>query len=234
MEIRPSHHEPLLEARRIKRRSRNDDTWLLRETSLCLQPADRVVLTGPSGGGKTVLLRALASLDPLESGQLLWRGAPLLGSGVPEFRCQVIYLHQKPVLLEGSVEHNLRLPYSLQMHREAAYDHSLMVKQLSQMARGADFLDLPVRTLSGGESQLVAVLRAVQLKPVVLLLDEPTAALDENGTRAIEQLILDWYEKIPGQRAFIWVSHDRQQAKRVATRFWHVDQGEITERSSLS
>ena len=186
----------------------------------------------PRGGGKTVLLRALVWLDPLDTGHLLWQGAPLLGRDTPSFRRQVIYLHQKPVLLDGTVEHNLRQPYSLQMHRGTTFDRQRTITRLEQMGRQADFLELSTRTLSGGEAQIVAVLRAVQLEPVVLLLDEPTAALDEHGTRAVEQTILGWQAENPAQRAFVWVSHDVQQARRVATRFWHVDQGHLQERYS--
>ena len=227
-----SHDESLLDACNISRRLENGPSWLLHAVSCRLWPGDRVAVTGPSGGGKTVLLRALVWLDPFDTGHLLWKGAPLLGRDAPSFRRQVIYLHQQPVLLDGTVEHNLRQPYSLQMHSDTQYDRQRTITRLEQMGRQADFLDLPTRTLSGGESQIVAVLRAVQLEPVVLLLDEPTAALDEHGTRAVEQTVLGWQAENPAQRAFVWVSHDAQQARRVAIRFWHIDQGHLKERSS--
>ena len=226
------HDESLLEACNISRRLESDLSWLLHEVSCRLLPGDRVAVTGPSGGGKTVLLRGLVWLDPLSTGHLLWKGAPLLGRDTPNFRRQVIYLHQKPMLLDGTVEHNLRQPYSLQMHHGTTFDRQRTITRLEQMGRQADFLDLPTRTLSGGELQIVAVLRAVQLEPVVLLLDEPTAALDDHGTRAVEQTVLSWQAENPTQRAFIWVTHDAQQARRVATRFWDVDRGYLKERPS--
>ena len=85
---------------------------------------------------------------------------------------------------------------------------------LTHLGRDESFLDKPVGELSGGESQLVALLRAVQLDPKVLLLDEPTASLDAEATAAVETLVADWQAESAGARAVVWVSHDTGQAER--------------------
>jgi putative ABC transport system ATP-binding protein len=73
----------------------------------------------------------------------------------------------------------------------------------------------------------VALLRAVQLDPVVLLLDEPTAALDREAVAAVERLVGDWFDESPNDRALIWVSHDSGQAQRMTDRQVRMQRGEL-------
>jgi len=168
---------PLVEARGLARRHPNGVDWLLHEISLSVRPGERLAVSGPSGAGKTLLLRALALLDQCETGQVLWRGDPVRSRAVPEFRSRTIYLHQRPALFEGSVEDNLRQPFLLSVHAARRFDRDWIAERLGSVGRGTDLLDRASRDLSGGESQLVALLRALQLRPLVLLLDEPTAAV---------------------------------------------------------
>ena len=208
---------PLLDARGLGRRHPNGDDWLLREVSLTIRPGERLAIAGPSAAGKTLLLRALALLDHLDAGQLVWRGKPIAPADVPEFRRQVIYLHQRPALFEGTVVENLRQPFSLRVHRGRRFDRDWIISRLCSVGRNADFLEGFTRDLSGGEAQIVALLRALQLTPRVLLLDEPTAALDSETAQAAEQLVADWLAE-DAARATVWVSHNLEQARRVADR----------------
>lgn len=188
---------------------------------------DRIAVVGPSGSGKTLLLRALAMLDPLDEGEIQWRGGAVSGRAVPEFRSCVIYLHQRPALLEGTVEHNLRQPFCLGQHRQREFDEQRMVDMLGQLGRDDSFLEKDERNLSGGEAQLVSLLRAIQLDPTVLLLDEPTAALDEETAQAVERLVDTWLRAAEDERAIVWVSHNQSQSQRVATRWLRVRQGGV-------
>ena len=208
----------MLEARNIGRRDAAAGKWLLHDVSFQVRSGDRVALIGPSGSGKTLLLRALAALDPVEQGQLLWRGRPVRGGIVPAFRRNAIYVQQRPALTEGSVESSLREPFSLNLHRDRKFDIQRIESQLAAVGRDRSFLDKRQQDLSGGEMQLVALLRAVQLDPQVLLLDEPTASLDSATARAVEKLVTGWFAKNSAGRSFVWVSHDTQQAQRIADR----------------
>lgn len=213
----------------VKLVSRAGDRVLLNRVSLAIRPGDRAAIVGSTGSGKTLLLRALALLDPVEGGQILWRGQEVRGNAVPKLRSCVTYLHQRPALLEGTVAEILRQPFTFRVHRDKSFDRPAIVTKLAALGRDDTFLNTQQRDLSGGEAQLVALLRALQLEPSILLLDEPTAALDAQSTQAVEQLIEMYLQEKPAERAAVWVTHDRAQAQRVSKRCLHMRAGMLTE-----
>lgn len=224
----------LLEARNLARRHPDGRRWLLQDVSLEVQAAARLSVAGPSGSGKTLLLRALAMLDPLDDGEVRWKGRPVRRDGIPAFRKVVVYLHQRPALWEETVEAALRGPYWLAVHRRQTFDGARIVKLLGQLGRNESFLGKRAADLSGGEMQIVSLLRALQLDPTVLLLDEPTAALDRQTAAAVEGLLRDWVGDASGGRALVWVTHDTDQARRVAERTLPIKNGTIRDAGSTS
>jgi putative ABC transport system ATP-binding protein len=203
--------------------------WLLCDVSFSVRAGQRLALVGPSGSGKTLLLRSLAMLDPIDTGEIRWQDKIVRGNEVPRFRSRVMYLHQRPTLLEGTVEENLRQPYSLGVHHDKHFDRRRIVALLESLGRPETFLAKQQRDLSGGEAQLSALLRAMQLDPDVLLLDEPTAALDAEATEMVELLVANWFEQQPSGRATVWVTHDHEQARRVSTSVLYTRDGELQE-----
>lgn len=224
----PTLSGPLLEARGVGRREPNGSRWLFRDVSLSVSAGEDIAIVGPTGSGKTLLLRSLALLDPLDAGQILWRGEPILSADVPSYRCQVIYLHQRAALLPGSVEENLRHPFTLKVHRSTRFDRKWAIDAIAETGRNADFLGRSDRDLSGGERQIVAILRALQLDPAILLLDEPTAALDSDSTATVEALVRRW-RGASAKRGTVWVSHDADQVRRVAKRILAIQGGRLQE-----
>jgi putative ABC transport system ATP-binding protein len=198
-------------------------------SGICLElrAGDRLAIIGPSGAGKTVLLRTIAMLDPIEEGTIRLRGRAILPDAIPQYRSEVVYLHQRPALLDGNVATNLEHPYSLKVHRMKSFDRDRIVALLGELRRAESFLEKSGRDLSGGEAQIVALLRAIQLDPAILLLDEPTASLDPGAARSIEGLIRRWLEEDSGGRAVVWISHDTEQARRVGTRRLSMDSGRL-------
>lgn len=200
---------------------------LLDDVSLSIQGGDRIAIVGPTGSGKTLLLRSLAKLDPLDAGDVHWQGAPVRGNDIPVFRSQVVYLHQRPALVEGKVEDNLRQPFTLRVHRDKRFNRERVAELLSSLGRDDSFLSQQQRELSGGESQLTSLLRAIQLDPNILLLDEPTAALDAASTRMVETLVTKWLDENPMARAIVWVTHDREQSQRVSSSVLQIRKGKL-------
>jgi putative ABC transport system ATP-binding protein len=222
-----THSEHIVEAVDLGRYAPATNAWLLRHVSLGLEAGQRIVIVGPSGSGKTLLLRSLAWLDPLDAGELRWKGTALSRHTVPAFRSQVIYLHQRPSLIEGTVAENLKYPFSFAVHGKRRFDEARIAQWLEVLGRDAGFLRKSSRDLSGGEAQITALLRAMQLEPAVLLLDEPTAALDQAAAQAVEQCVTQWFREAPPLRTIVWVSHNQQQAARMADRLITMDAGQI-------
>ena len=215
----------LIEARKLGRRHPGGQGWLLHEVSLQVRAGQRMAIVGSSGSGKTLLLRALALLDPLDAGEVRWRGEPITAEQVPNYRRRVIYLHQKPVLFPGTVESNFQAPFALGTHRGSQYERSWIVDRLRDFDRDAGFLEKSATELSGGEGQLAALLRAVQLEPTVLLLDEPTASLDPEAERSVEQFVASWWGAEREKRSLVWVTHQAEQAGRIADHVVRLDRG---------
>ncbi|MEZ6069763.1 MAG: ATP-binding cassette domain-containing protein [Pirellulales bacterium] len=204
------------------------DRWIARGINLTLREADRIAVVGPTGSGKTVLLRALATLDSLDEGEILWQERPVANADVPQFRAAAVYLRQRPAVFDGTVETICGAPFGSASTGTSGFDRDQVVAQLATVSRSADFLGQDVRDLSGGETQLVALMRALQLAPTVLLLDEPTASLDDATTSQAESLIAQWFAESATSRAYIWVTHGRAQAERVATTQWQMQDGRLT------
>ena len=205
----------LIQTRALTRVDERREVALLQPTDFTLHAGDRVSITGSSGSGKSVFLRALALLDTPTSGQILWNGQPIANAQIPHYRSHISYLSQRPALLEGTVEDNLRFPFSLKTLRKRHFDRASVITLLEHAGKAPDFLAKHALDLSGGESQVVSLIRTLQLDPEVLLLDEPTAALDPASSRDVEALIDAWFAA-DNARAYVWVSHDLDQARRMS------------------
>ena len=185
------------------------------ELSITLRAGERLGITGVSGAGKSMLLRTLAGLEPLQAGTITFRNRSTSNWPMPDYRSRVVYVPQRPVFYESTVERTLAAPFRFQVHRRKRYSRRRASEVLQSLARDEGFLSRETEHLSAGEAQLVAVLRALLIEPDVLLLDEPTASVDASARDRIESLITDW---IKGQtpRACIWTGHDRIQLDRVS------------------
>ena len=221
--------QTILEAKNLGRLTREGDTWLFRDLSLTVSAGDKLVLTGESGCGKTVLMRSLIFLDCLDSGEILWHGESVEDERVPFFRTRVLYLHQKPVLFSGTVKQNLDRPFVFASNKDRSSSDDNVLRWLAVLGRDESFLHKDSSHLSGGELQMVSVLRSLRLEPEMLLLDEPTSQLDSKSTGLIEELISGWLEERLEERSLVWITHQEEQAKRVASRRMQLSDGMLRE-----
>ena len=155
---------------------------------LDLEPGAMYLVQGPSGSGKSTLLRLLCRLEEPVRGRLLFQGRPADAIAPPLFRRSVLYLQQTPTVIDGTVEHNLLLPFSFKANQDLPRpDSARLGELLERFLLGNIGLDENARNLSVGQLQRVCFIRALLLAPQALLLDEPTSALDEESALVVEQ-----------------------------------------------
>ncbi len=176
-------------------------------------------IVGPSGAGKSTLLRLLNRLADPDAGSIAYRGRPLERYDPLALRREVSLVPQLPALLPGSVESNLRYAAGL---AGRGLDPG---RCLGLAGLDPGFAARDVGELSVGEGQRAMLARALAQQPAVLLLDEPTAALDHGARDAIEATLGQLRSEL--EIALIIVSHDPEQARRLATRALRLEAGRV-------
>lgn len=195
---------------------------LWRHLGFELKTGERLAVAAGSGRGKTVLLRVLSGLASPTSGTVRFQGRLLGQWPMPAYRSHVMLLPQQPFRDPGTVESNLARPFQLKSQANRRYDRAQALRWLAPLGRDEQFLQRAMIHLSGGEAQVVAILRALLLEPMVLLLDEPTSALDAGARREVEALLNQWLNGGP-PRAWIWTTHDEAQRERMSDRVLRLD-----------
>jgi len=188
----------VLRIHRLERSGDGGDGVLLRALDLDLADGQCAWISGASGSGKTVFLRAVADLDP-NDGDLTLDGRGRNHFSAPEWRRQVTYVSAEPVWWAEQVGAHFS-------------DHVRAAELMVEIGLAADILDAEITRLSTGERQRLALVRALVQGPRVILLDEPTSALDEKAVGAVEALLKKY--RADGL-SVILVTHDPEQGKRL-------------------
>jgi polar amino acid transport system ATP-binding protein len=207
-----------------------DGTTVL--NSLCFDDdISTLAIIGPSGGGKSTLLRIIGGLLPPSSGTMLVDGHPLVFEEkvLISYRAQMGFVFQRGGLFHHlTARENIALPLRVVHGMSAQAAHGRADTLLERFGLNAEREKRPVQ-LSGGQQQRVAIARAVASQPRLLLLDEPTSALDPEYTGEVLDLIRDL--KDDGVR-FIVVTHEMGFARRACDKLAFLDQGSLLEYGS--
>ncbi|MCJ7736798.1 MAG: ATP-binding cassette domain-containing protein [Anaerolineae bacterium] len=196
--------------------------------SLTVNQGEVLAVVGPSGVGKSTLLRMLNFLEFPDSGTLTHCGRIMRQGEVPlSVRREVTTVFQQPALLSTSVWRNVGYGLRLRGRRDSRAEIDSIIRRLGlgSMVRAQS------RTLSAGEAQRVALARAAVLHPTVLLLDEPTANLDPYNVGLIEQVVREMNQQ--QGVTVVLVTHNVFQARRLADRVAFLLSGKIAECSDV-
>jgi D-methionine transport system ATP-binding protein len=199
-------------------------TPILTDISFEVFKSDRYCMIGPSGAGKTSLLRLLNRLSEPTSGKLYLESQNYQKIPVIELRRQVMLVAQEPKLLGMTVQQALAYPLTLQQLPQAQIQERVEAYR-EQLHIPREWLERTELELSVGQRQLVAIARALVIQPKVLLLDEPTSALDAGLAAHVLGVITDLAEKY--QMAVLMVNHQLDLAPQFGTRVLYLQDGQL-------
>ena len=184
---------------------------LIAAVNLQIAAGECISLMGASGCGKSLLLRAIADLDP-NGGDARIDDKLRSRTPAPQWRKRVALLPTETQWWHNTVGQHFH-------NSKPAYIDTLGFSQ--------DVMNWQTDRLSTGEKQRLGILRLLDLKPDALLLDEPTASLDDSNKQVVEMLLKQYRQD--NHAAAIWVTHDEEQATRIAERHFHIADRELTE-----
>lgn len=193
--------------------------------TLNIGPNDAIYLKGDNGVGKTTLLKILSGLIKPTTGKVVapsdsWRNRLFSRSG----RKNVIYLHQSPYLFDGTVYQNIA--YGIRYQKETAKDKRAQVITALRMVGLETLADEHISVLSGGEKQRVAMARAWILKPSILLMDEPSASLDQES---IDRLVIMAQDLLERGSSLVITSHQQNALTSLCRKQWWIKEATLVE-----
>lgn len=197
-----------------------DGQTLIKNVSFSIDKGEFVTIIGSSGSGKSTLLKIIASLLTPSKGEIYLDGIPQSKFVPNDYRKEVSYCFQQPVLFGKTVKDNLIFPSII---RKQPFDSTRGKNLLQQVALEPVFLDKKITSLSGGEKQRIALIRNLMYLPKVLLLDEVTVGLDTENKEIIHRLI--GHLKQQGL-TILQITHDSTEIE-TAERILTMEDGEI-------
>lgn len=179
---------------------------ILKNINFSVNEGQIVTVTGPSGGGKSTLLKLIGLLNSPTSGTIQYQGKNVFEYEPTEYRKKVSYFFQNAILFDDTVRDNLAFPAKI---RGVEFDEGRAIEGLKIVQLSSTDLDKPIQELSGGEKQRVALIRNLMYPPKVLLMDEVTSSLDKENRAIVVSYIrrLNKEEKI----TVLWITHNQDE-----------------------
>ena len=203
---------------------------IFEDFNLDVHKGEVVVIIGPSGCGKSTLLRCLNGLEPIQAGEILLNGEPVLrdSPSITRMRQEIGMVFQSYELFPHKtiLENILLAPMKVQKRSRAEVEKEAL--ELLQKVGLADRKDDYPRQLSGGQKQRVAIVRALCMHPEILLLDEITAALDPEMVREVLEVVLSLARS---GSTMVIVTHEMNFARAIANRILFIENGAVVEQS---
>jgi putative ABC transport system ATP-binding protein len=215
----PPTSDPILRTEHLGRTVK--DKILVEDVTFEVRTGEVLAIVGPSGSGKSSLLRLLNRLDEPTSGTVYVEGTDYRQIAPRDLRRKLGMVNQRPYLFPGTVEQNLQ--FGPQQRGDSLSPDS--IEQLLTRVGLKSYASRNVANLSGGEAQRVSVARTLANSPLVLLLDEPTSALDEASKLEVESSI----QRIVHDQGMtcVLVTHDTAQAARLSEQALLLEGGRI-------
>ena len=197
---------------------------------LTIEEGSVLALLGPNGAGKTTLLNILGFLDRPSSGSVVFQGHAV-GPGAPGnkalelLRRQVVVVDQHPIMFSTSVSANIA--FGLKIRSIPRKERDRIIDEVLELAGLSRYRSASAHELSGGETQRLALARALALKPRVLLCDEPTASADAEN----QAIVINLLHQINSEQGttILFTTHDRLQAVTLAKQTLVLEQGRLVE-----
>ena len=209
-----------------------DDNLVLNGVSGDVEAGQVIVVIGPSGGGKSTLLRCLNRLEEPTSGQILFEGTDLMSLSekqLDQMRTKMGMVFQNFNLFPNlTVLDNLRLAPQ-KVKRQSKEEATKKAQQLLERVGLADKADAYSDQLSGGQKQRIAIARALAMSPDVLLFDEPTSALDPEMVGEVLKVMQDLAQE---GMTMVVVTHEMGFAREVADEVWFMADSQIVEKGT--
>ena len=201
---------------------------ILKDIDFSVKPKDVTCIIGPSGSGKSTLLRCMNLLETPSSGEIRYHGTNIMDKhvNVPEYRSKVGMVFQNFNLFNNmTVLKNCTVGQEkvLKKSKEEAHKNAMMYLEKVGMA---PYINAKPKQLSGGQKQRIAIVRALAMKPDVMLFDEPTSALDPEMVGEV----LDLMKQLADDgMTMVVVTHEMGFAREVASRVMFMSDGQIVE-----
>ncbi len=208
--------EPIIELKNVSGRK-------IEQVSIAVYPSDKIVLLGPSGGGKSTLLRFMNLLETPRNGDIRYHGESVDAHSYPELRRKIVLLPQTPVVVDGTVLDNITWTHSFKLSSDSNRGDGDFINCL-EVVGIKHLADKPAEQLSGGEKQRLNLAMGFSLRPELMLLDEPTSALDPSAAAGIRAVISRLHDK---GASFVIVTHSFTEAMLLADKIGIIMDGRL-------
>lgn len=196
---------------------------------LYIEKGKVISILGQSGSGKTSLIKLLNKMISKDSGEILYKNKNLEDYDPIDLRRSVLMLGQNPAIFQGTIKYNLEIGFKFQ--EKEPISQKEMIEVLEKVGLKKE-LDQETDKLSGGEKQRLALARIILLDPEVLILDEPSSALDEKTADLVIKNTVNFAKE--KNKSLIMVSHSKKIAEKYSDKIIFIKDGKILKEGEIN